>query len=199
MSHFAENMQEAMNENFTTLRVDGMIEQVERQMISTAETIEKRPSVDGCDALKKTQNNSVVKRNKDDSGFQLMQMATAGGSTASMAADMAVDSYANRKATRARPQDKMQLSQKQKNEIKIANQTDLRLFQNLEQRLLTLQAFQSCGVTNVRLNKKTDQIIPLDEMTTPEFNKKLTPDEQQELAKTLNFSNSPSAPPKMVM
>lgn len=199
MSHFAENMQAAMDENFTTLRVDGMVEQVERQMCAAAERIEKRPSVDGCDALKKTQGHSVVMRSKDDSGFQMMQIATGGGSLASVATDVAIDTYADRKATRARPQDKMKLSQKQTNNIKHDNQTDLRLFFALEQRLLTLQAFKSCGVENVRLDKKSDRITPLEDMTTPEFNKKLTPEEQQELAKALKFSNSPSSPMKMAM
>jgi hypothetical protein len=199
MSHFAQNMQEAMNQDFTTLRVDEMVQQVERQMCAAAERIEKRPSVDGCDALKKTQSHSVVLRNKDDSGFQLMQMATGAGSMASMAADVAVDTYANRKATRARPQDKKQLSPKQKNNIKHDNQTDLRLFQSLEQRVLELYAFKSCGVENVRLDKKSDRITPLEDMGTPQFDKKLTVEEQQELAKTLNFTNSPPAPRKMAM
>jgi hypothetical protein len=200
MSEFATNMQQAMDQNFTTLRIDAMIEQVERQMIAAADRIEKRPSLDGCDALKKVSSNGLVQRNKDDSGFQMMQMATGGGSMISAIGDVALDAYGSRKATQARPQDTAKLSPKQQGKVKSDNQADLRLFFAMEQRALQLYSFKSCGVEHVKLDRKADKIFPWEEITKPEFNRKLSAEEQLELAETLKFANTPkSAPMKMAM
>lgn len=198
MSALTNQMQTAMNERFTIKRLDVMMQQVKGAMIDAANRIEKRPSLKGCDALQKTQSHALIRQNKDDSGFNIMQMAVGGGSLISTALDVATDMYANRKETRVRLQDIEPLTPKQELAIRDSNRNDLELFFNMEQKLLELATYQSCGVTDIRIDRDTNVIYPWEAMETPKFNKKLTPEEIAVLEKSaLQFANSPYAPLKL--
>lgn len=200
MSTLTNQMQAAMNERFTVKRLDTIIHNVKGAMIDAAKRIEKRPSLKGCDALEKTQTHPLIKQNKDDGGFNLMQMAVGGGSFLSAAADVATDMYANRKATQVRLQDFEPLTPKQELSIREANKNDLEIFFNMEQKLLELAAYQSCGVTDIRIDRDSNKIYPWEELATPKFNKKLSPEEIAALEKSaLQFANSPHAPMKLAM
>lgn len=200
MTALANQMQAAMNERFTIKRLDVMMQQVKGAMIDAANRIEKRPSLKGCDALAKTQSHPLIQQNKDDSGFNMMQMAVGGGSLLSAAADVATDMYANRKETFARPQDFKPLTPKQELSIRESNKNDLAIFFNMEQKLMELAAYQSCGIKDIRIDRQTNSIYPWEEMGTPKFNKKLTPEEIAALEKSaLQFANSPRAPVKLAM
>lgn len=200
MSTLGNQMQTAMNQRFTIKRLDTMLHNVKGAMIDAANRIEKRPSLKGCDALEKTQTHSLIIANKDDSGFNMMQIAVGGGSLLSAAADVAVDAYANRKETMVRMQDFEKLTPKQEMKIREDNKNDLEIFFNMEQKLMELEAFQSCGVKDIRIDRDTNAIFPWEELASPKFNKKLSPDEMAALEQTvLQFTNSPRAPMKMAM
>ena len=194
MTVLNEQMQGAMDAHFSNIRIDTMIEKVQGHMLQVAEDIRIRPSFDGCDALEKTQNHSLVKRNKDDSGFKLMEMASGGGSLISMAVGEAVDVYSNRKATQARPQDKKKYSAKQEAAIRDKNCQSLTLFQNLNERLNTLQAFKSCGVTRVDI-KQNDELRPSMEKMNHDYKADNKPSHDTELEQAVHFRQTPKSRP----
>jgi len=213
MTTFDNQMQNAMNDHFAVVRVDKMIATVEAEiasdlggMLDASARIEDRPSLDGCKALEKTQSHGLVKASKSNDGFNLMGMALGGGGLLETIADVALDSFVNRKSTRARPQDKQKLKPKNEAKIRAANNDDLGLFFQkerrvfaMEQRLLELKAFQSCKVENVRIDAKADKIYPWEDLA-PKYNMKLTKDEV--LAhdnETLAFQPKQSSAPKQQM
>ena len=196
MSAISNNMQAEMNRRFTVTRLDVLTKKTEAIMLAAAERIEKRPSLPGCDALKKTQSHELVLRDKDDAGATFLNGAVSMPGLSAMmdtAVDIVEETYGKRKATFERPQDKISLSPKQECQIRTENQNDLELFYNMEQRLLELQAFQSCRIDTVRIDMETDTMIPWETVSTPKYDMKLTPEEHEEMRKTLQFANKPHA------
>lgn len=195
MTALSQQMQGAMNQKLKTARIDTMISNAKGAMIDAANRIEKRPSLDGCNALEKTSNHSLIKANKDDSTFQFMQMAATGGSALEMAADVAMDTYANRKATQIRPQDSIELSPKHEAQIRQDNANDMKLFFSIADQLSNLEFLkENSGIDNKSdlhavIDTNSDEIIGVKDMKfeqhgmTPKFNPNMTPEEVQKLEK----------------
>jgi hypothetical protein len=192
MSNIANQMQAVMDKRFTVTRLEVLTKKTEAIMLAAAERIEKRPSLPGCDALEKTQSHSLVLRDKDDAGATFLNSAVSiPGLSATMdtALDISEETYGKRKATFDRSQDRLELSEKEECQIRTENQNDLELFFNMEQRLMQLQAFQSCRVEAVRIDTENDTLIPWEGMATPQYDMKMTPEEHEEMREALKFAS----------
>ncbi len=196
MSNISNQMQAVMDKRFTVTRLEVLTKKTEAIMLAAAERIEKRPSLPGCDAMEKTQSHSLVIHNKDDAGATFLNGAVSIpglSSTLDTALDMTEETYGKRRATFERPQDRIELSEKEECQIRTDNQNDLELFFNMEQRLMQLQAFQSCRVDAVRIDTENDTLIPWEGMATPQYDMEMTPEEHEEMRKALNFANKKAA------
>ena len=199
MSEITSAMQAEMNQRLSAIRISDAIGKLEGQMAAAVDRIEQRPSFSGCDALKKTESFRNNLKNQRDSAFETVSMVAGGIAMGGMtimgsAADMAVDTIANRRSTKAPVHLTKKFSPKQESEIREKNQQDLRLFAALQERLGGLHAFQSCGVTHIDI-QKDDSVRPsADNIKMPKLDRKLSAEEHEELAKIVKFANSPHAP-----
>lgn len=206
MSTLSQQMQGAMNQSLKTARIDTMIKNAKGAMIDAANRIEKRPSLKGCDALEKTSGHSLIKANKDDSGFQMMGMALGGGSALEVAADIAVDTYSNRRATQIRPQDERELSPKEEARIRQDNMNDLKKFFSVAEQLETLELLKdtcdndqispnSNGYWNAIINTDKNDIVGVQFEETgmqPSLKKSMPAvDKMKAECEALQFSQSP--------
>jgi len=200
MSALASQMQAKMNQHLAVKRVDTMIKNAERKMLACADRIEKRPSVGGCDALEKVQSHSLVIRSKDSAGSMILgaAMGIPGLSdTAEAVVDAGEQLYSDSKMANTRHQDHEEYSDSAIAEIKADNQSDLKAFYQAEQLAMQLYAFKSCGVDHVKIDDINNEIYPWDEIASPQYNKKLTPEEIAELEKAVQFTNTPAPPMRM--
>lgn len=188
MTQLSSQMQGKMNQSLKTARIDTMIQNAKGAMIDAANRIEKRPSLKGCVALKKTQSHNLIKSNKDDSSFQMMQMAISGGGVAEIAADVAVDTYANRKATQMRPQDSVKLTPKQEAKIRDDNMNDMKLFFSVAEQLETLEflkqnsGHEMSADLHAVIDTKNNEIVGVkfeQHSMTPKYNPHMTPEQLQ--------------------
>lgn len=190
MSNLSNQMQQRMNNQLTGMRVDQMIGNIKSKMVATGERIEKRPVLEGDNSLEQTRNNDVMVQSRDSSGATIIG-AAAGVPGLSNVADAAMtvgeEMASNRNSTFERPQDSIEFTPKQEADIKDSNKQDLQLFNSLDAQLLQLQSFQSCGVTHIRIDTQQNTIFPWEETGTPSHKRKLTPEEEAEMEKTLAF------------
>lgn len=141
MTALTNQMQDKM-----TIRLNELRQKVIGQMTSTGERIKKRPSLPGDEALQKVSNHDVMKQ--DDDGFQVLSAAIGLpglGETAGTMVDVGIDLYADRKATRERPQDRIELSPKQERQIREQNAADLHIFMELDEKLTFLNSAIASG------------------------------------------------------
>lgn len=199
----ANQMQSRMDDLMTGIRLESALKLVQVQMLAAAERIEKRPALKGCDALKRTQSHTLVQNSKD-AGPSIMVSAAIGTpgltDTADAAMDAAEQLYSDGKTGRARVQDRRELTPKQEAQYRDDNKNDLALFLNLENKMLALQAFASCGVTHVDILNSRDEIrpsglVPKDPVLKPKLSEK----DHEELAQSLSFRQGGPKPSGMRM
>jgi len=172
MSNLSQQMQEKM-----TLRLHELRQKTMARMGEAGERIRKRPQLKDDKSLKTIQHHPLMVQNDDGAMIMSAAIGIPGlDATTDAAIDVAEQLYSDRKAAHARPQDDEDYSPTQARDIRIANQQDLALFQDLDDKLNTLNTYIAQGYT-LGLNWN-GELVPYEDMKSPAFTMKLDPVEE---------------------
>lgn len=169
------------------------------RMTEAGERIKKRPALKGDDSFKKVQSHQVMQKNDDGAMILSAAIGVPGLSeTADAALDVAEQLYGDRKATHERPQDKMEFTPKQEAKIRDENAQDLAQFQDLDNKLNTLNTYISQGYTfGLDWN---GELIPWEQIEDPKHTMKMNPVEEMKLrAEGLDFAPAMMKPRSSLM
>ncbi len=192
MTALSQQMQGKM-----TLVLNDLRHKTLARMTERGERIKNRPAVD--DSFKQIQSHQVMQKNDDGATILGAAIGIPGlEGVAESVADVAIELYGDRKATFARPQDDEELSPKQKLKIREENRMDLEVFQNLDDKLNTLNTYIAQGY---KLGLDWNgELIPWEEIDTPKQTMKITPEEELGLradnlnhAPAMNLNRAPTS------
>lgn len=165
-----------------TVALEKLRQEVVTQMGDTVERMQKRPRLKGDQALPTIAGDSRL--NRDDSGSMILDAAIgvpglSSGVEAVM--NVATELYGSRDATRARPQDKKDLSFKEMASIRDKNKQDLSLYHMLGEKLNLITTYIASGYKKA-LQTKDGAIIGVEPDQEHKFDmkEKYRPDNENE-------------------